>query len=497
MPTSPGITGSDFFTSRWGVIVAGIGMAVGAGNLWRFPRIAAENGGGAFLIPWLLFLFIWSIPLLIAEFGLGRGARRGPIGAFAALVGRRTAWMGGFVVVTTVMIMFYYSVVTGWALKYFTAAIAGHLTAGADTAAYWENYSTSVWQPILFHVVAIVAAGAIVARGVTRGIERANRILIPTLFVLLLLAVARAVTLPGAGEGLRYLFVPDLARLADYRTWLEALTQSAWSTGGGWGLLLSYAVYVKRNDDVVSNAVSIGLGNNLASILAAMAILPAVFAILPTTDALDAMAAGNRGLSFIWIPQVFARVPAGEIFLPLFFLTLFFAALSSLIAMVELAARVLLDGGLPRTRAVGLVVAAAAVCGMPSAASLQVFDNQDWAWGLALMVSGLFIAIAVIRYGAERFRTDLVNTHTAGRRAGPVWSWLLTWLVPIEFAVMFTWWMYQSATVYDPEGWWNPIRVTSIGTCIAQWGIALTVLWLGNRRLAAGSLTAPHRSETL
>ena len=497
MPTSPGITGSDFFTSRWGVIVAGIGMAVGAGNLWRFPRIAAENGGGAFLIPWLLFLFIWSIPLLIAEFGLGRGARRGPIGAFAALVGRRTAWMGGFVVVTTVMIMFYYSVVTGWALKYFTAAIAGHLTAGADTAAYWENYSTSVWQPILFHVVAIVAAGAIVARGVTRGIERANRILIPTLFVLLLLAVARAVTLPGAGEGLRYLFVPDLARLADYRTWLEALTQSAWSTGAGWGLLLSYAVYVKRNDDVVSNAVSIGLGNNLASILAAMAILPAVFAILPTTDALDAMAAGNRGLSFIWIPQVFARVPAGEIFLPLFFLTLFFAALSSLIAMVELAARVLLDGGLPRTRAVGLVVAAAAVCGMPSAASLQVFDNQDWAWGLALMVSGLFIAIAVIRYGAERFRTDLVNTHTAGRRAGPVWSWLLTWLVPIEFAVMFTWWMYQSATVYDPEGWWNPIRVTSIGTCIAQWGIALTVLWLGNRRLAAGSLTAPHRSETL
>ena len=311
MPTPPSVTDSDFFTSRWGVIVAGIGMAVGAGNLWRFPRIVAENGGGAFLIPWLLFLFIWSIPLLIAEFGLGRGARRGPIGSFAALVSRRTAWMGGFVVVTTVMIMFYYSVVTGWALKYFTAALAGDLASGADTAAYWETYSGSMWQPILFHVAAIAAAGAVVARGVTRGIERANRILIPTLFVLLLLAVARAVTLPGAGEGLRYLFVPDLARLADYRTWLEALTQSAWSTGAGWGLMLSYAVYVRRDDDVVSNAVSIGLGNNLASILAAMAILPAVFAILPTTEALGAMAAGNTGLSFIWIPQVFARMPAG------------------------------------------------------------------------------------------------------------------------------------------------------------------------------------------
>ena len=497
MPTPSSTTGSDFFTSRWGVIVAGIGMAVGAGNLWRFPRIAAENGGGAFLIPWLFFLFAWSIPLLIAEFGLGRGARRGPIGAFATLVSRRTAWMGGFVVVTTVMIMFYYSVVTGWALKYFTAALAGDLASGADPGAYWETYSTSIWQPILFHVVAIAAAGTVVARGVTRGIERANRILIPTLFVLLLLAVVRAVTLPGAGEGLRYLFVPDLGQLADYRTWLEALTQSAWSTGAGWGLLLSYAVYVRRDDDVVSNAISIGVGNNLASLLAAMAILPAVFAILPTTEALGAMAAGNMGLSFIWIPQVFARMPAGEIFLPLFFLTLFFAALSSLIAMVELAVRVLLDGGLPRKRAVGLVVAAAAVCGMPSAASLQVFENQDWVWGLALMVSGLFIAIAVIRYGAEQFRTDLVNTSSTGRRAGPLWSWVLTWLVPIEFAVMFGWWMYQSATVYDPEGWWNPIRVFSIGTCVAQWGIALTILWLGNRTLAARSLAAPYGDDTL
>ena len=497
MPTPPSTTGSHFFTSRWGVIAAGIGMAVGAGNLWRFPRIAAENGGGAFLIPWLFFLFAWSIPLLIAEFGLGRGARRGPIGAFAALVGRRTAWMGGFVVVTTVMIMFYYSVVTGWALKYFTAALAGHLTSGADPGAYWETYSASVWQPILLHVAAIAGAGAVVARGVTRGIEQANRILIPTLFVLLLLAVARAVTLPGAGEGLRYLFVPDLARLADYRTWLEALTQSAWSTGAGWGLLLSYAVYVRRDDDVVSNAVSIGVGNNLASILAAMAILPAVFAILPTTEALDAMAAGNTGLSFIWIPQVFARMPAGEIFLPLFFLTLFFAALSSLIAMVELAVRVLLDGGLPRKRAVVLVVAAAAVCGMPSAASLQVFENQDWVWGLALMVSGLFMAIAVICYGAERFRTDLINTHSEGRRVGPLWGKVLTWLVPIEFLVMFAWWMYQSVTVYDPEGWWHPLRVYSIGTCVAQWGIALTILWLGNRRLAGASLAAPYRGDTV
>ena len=481
---------SVFFSSRWGIILAGLGMAVGTGNLWRFPRIAAQNGGGAFLIPWLLFLFAWSIPLLIAEFGLGRGARRGPIGAFAKLTGGRTAWMGGFVAVTSVMIMFYYSVVTGWMLKYAMAALSGQL-AGVDAEAYWNAYSTSVWQPVLFHVLAVAGAGFVVARGVTGGIERANRILIPLLFVLLLFAVARAVTLPGAGEGLAYLFTPDLGALANYRTWLEALTQSAWSTGAGWGLILCYAIYVRESDDVVTNAATIGLGNNVASLLAAMAILPAAFAILPAGEAGEALAAGNTGLTFIWIPQVFARMPAGGLFLPLFFLAMFCAALSSLIAMVELGTRVLIDAGAARARAVPLVVGAAVVCGLPSAVSLAVFENQDWVWGLALMVSGLFIAVATLRYGVDRFRDDLVNTHSVGRRAGPVWAWILKYLVPVEFAVMFGWWMYQAATVYDPEGWWNPLRVYSVGTCVVQWGIALAVLWAFNRRLADRS-TADH-----
>jgi NSS family neurotransmitter:Na+ symporter len=181
------------FSSRWAIIAAGLGMAVGTGNLWRFPRIAAQNGGAAFLIPWMLFLVLWSLPLLIAEFGLGRGSRRGPIGAFSMLVGRRWAWMGGFVAVTTTMIMFYYSVVTGWTLKYFLTSVTGGV--GPDAAGYWEAYSTSVWQPVLFHVAATLIGVAIVARGVIRGIERANKILIPTLFVLLFVAVARAVTL--------------------------------------------------------------------------------------------------------------------------------------------------------------------------------------------------------------------------------------------------------------------------------------------------------------
>ena len=469
------------FSSRSAVILAGIGMAVGTGNLWRFPRIASQNGGAAFLIPWMLFLFLWSLPLLIAEFGIGRGTRRGPVGAFVGLLGRRYAWMGGFVAATTIMIMFYYSVVTGWTLKYFVATLeSGFLD---DPAAYWASYSTSIWQPILFHVVAVTVAACVVARGLLGGIERANRLLIPTLFGLLVLAAGRAATLDGAESGFRFLFEADLAFLGNYRTWLEALTQSAWSTGAGWGLILAYAVYVDRREDVVVNATAIGIGNNCASLLAAIAIVPTAFAVLSPDLAEEALAAGNTGLTFIWIPQLFSQIPLGEIFLPLFFLALFCAALSSLIAMIEMSTRVLMDRGLQRLPAVSLMAGATIVCGIPSAVSLAIFENQDWVWGLALMISGLFISIATTRYGPRRLRDELINIGKGNVRVGRLYGWVLTYLVPFEFLVMFGWWMYQAATVYDPEDWWNPIRVYSVGTCLLQWGIVLGLLWAFNRRL--------------
>ena len=269
----------------------------------------------------MIFLVTWSLPLLIAEFGLGRYGRRGPIGAFTTLLGRRFAWMGGFIAVTTIMIMFYYSVVTGWTLKY--VVVSAFQVVPQDSEGYWRAYRSSIWQPVGFHIVSVLIATIIVSRGVVGGIERANKMLIPMLFILLLVAVGRAVTLEGAGAGLSFLFRADLAPLANYRTWLEALTQSAWSTGAGWGLILTYAIYVDRNEDIVVNSAAIGLGNNVASLLAGMAILPTAFAILSTADAETAMASGNTGLTFIWIPQLFERVPGGAVILPMFFLALF------------------------------------------------------------------------------------------------------------------------------------------------------------------------------
>ncbi len=485
----------ETFSSRAGLILAGLGMAVGTGNMWRFPRVAAENGGAAFLIPWFIFLVAWSLPLLVAEFAIGRSTRRGVIGAFAQLVGRRYAWMGGFIAVTSVMILFYYSVVTGWTLKYFFASSMGALTG--DTAeGYWTAYSRSVWQPLAFHVASILLGGLIVVRGVVKGIERANRFLIPMLLALLLAAVARSITLPGANAGLSFLFRPDFASLSDHRVWLEALTQSAWSTGAGWGLILTYAIYMKSDEDIVLNATAIGVGNNTVSLLAGMAIVPTAFAVLAENQALEAMAAGNVGLTFVWIPQLFERIPAGQLFLTLFFLALFCAALSSLIAMVELGTRVLMDTGLTRRVAVVWVVCVAIIGGAPSAISPDIFENQDWVWGLALMVSGLFVALGACRFGLRRFREELISSTGGAIRLGRGYDLVLRYLVPTEFIVMFGWWIYQAVAVIGPEAWWSPIRTYSLGTCLLQWTVALGLLLLFNQRIATVSLGNPIRAES-
>ncbi len=483
------------FSSRWGLLLAGLGTAVGTGNIWRFPRIAAQNGGASFLIPWMIFLIIWSLPLLITEFAIGRDTRRGVVGGIVKLIGERFAWMGGFVSVTTVMILFYYSVVTGWTLKYFLSSLIGGF-GGATPGDYWAAFTASIWQPILFHTLSALLGGYIIQRGVVKGIERANKILIPALFFILIIAAFRAVTLPGALRGLEFLFNPDLSRLGNYRTWLEAITQSAWSTGAGWGLILTYATYMKKEEDIVLNAATIGFGNNSASLLAGMTVVPTAFAILSAADAEKAMASGNTGLMFIWVPQLFTHVPGGKVFLCLFFLALFSAALSSLISMVELATRILMDAGISRRKAVRGITAAVIVFGLPSAISMEFFENQDWVWGLALMISGLFFALAATQYGFQRFSLNFAGTARTAGLVGHLLKLALKYLIPLEFCGMFAWWLYQSATVYDPPGWWNPLHTYSVGTCIAQWGLAFILLLYFNNRIAR-SCTHNHAKEDL
>lgn len=479
------------FTSRWGLVLSATGIAVGTGNIWRFPRIAAANGGGSFLIPWVIFLFLWSIPLIMAEFALGKLTRRGTVGTFITVMGKRFAWMGAFIGWVATAIMFYYSVVTGWCLRYLLAAATGELARVADYGAYWTSFSESGWQPVLFHFLAISAGTLIVMRGVVSGIERANRVLVPALLVLLLISAVRAVTLPGARAGLAYLFTPDLPALLDHRVWLQALTQNAWDTGAGWGLIMTYAVYMRQKEDVPLNAALIGLGNNSVSLLAGITVFSTVFALIPdrASEVIRASGPANTGLTFIWIPQLFQQMPAGDFFAPVFFLALTCAALSSLISMLELATRILMDMNWSRSKALRLVYAVTLLLGLPSALSVDVFLNQDWTWGIALMICGAFVAIALISHGVDRFRISQINSEGNDIRIGKWYDYLITFAVPAQVIILVVWWFWQVIAA-DPQGWWKPFGVESVGTCLFQWGIVLGILILGNRAIAERTLRA-------
>jgi len=508
------------FSSRWTFVAATLGMAIGTGNLWRFPRILAKNGGGTFLIPWIVFLFAWSIPLLMLEFGLGRTARKGPVGAFARIFGEGAAWRGGFVTFCTLAIMFYYSVVAGWTLRYLGLAVAGGmetLTPGSALVSF-ETF-TSGPLPAALHLLAIGAACLVVARGVERGIERVCKLLIPALFVLLVVMAARSLTLPGAGDGLAFLFGVDWGRLSDYTIWLEALTQSAWSTGAGWGLMVAYATYAGPGARAGRESVLTGVGNNVASLLAALAIIPAVFALAPLAGEdpaalVQETGPANTGLTFIWVPVLLQRMPGGSALGALFFLALAFAALSSMIAMVELGVRTLVDLGHPRGRATAITFLAGFLLGLPSAVDLPFvpghsgtafFGNQDWVWAVGLFVSGGIIALSVVAHGVGRFWDRCIlgpeegahgAWHGLARRAVQV-------LLPLQFVGLLGWWFVQAwAWTAGPDDaprplgerlaeYLDPFEPYSVGTCLLQFGVVLALLLVFNRPLARRSLEGP------
>jgi len=473
----------ETFGSRWGLVLATLGMAVGTGNIWRFPRVAASNGGGAFLVAWVVFLLLWSVPLIIVEFSFGKRSRQGVVGAFAATGGPRLAWMGAWAALCAGLIGAYYSVVSGWCLRYLAAASTGQLAGSGSAEALWNRFNSTP-AALGTQLLALGICVGVVWFGV-RGIERVAKVLIPTLFVLVLVLALRAVTLPGAERGLAFLFGVEWGRLADPSIWLQALTQNAWDTGAGWGLIVTYAIYMRSKEDVALNGFLIGFGNNSVSLLAGIMVLCTIFAINPDAQS-QIVGAGNEGLTFIWMPELFDTMPGGGFFMVLFFLALSFAAITSLIAMLELATRVLIDLGLPRRRALLWVSGILLVIGVPSALDLSVFSNQDWVWGVGLMLSGLFFALAARAFGLERLRAEVVNGDGCDLRIGRWWVFAVGVLVPIEAVTLIFWWL-KDAHDSDPAGWLAPFGRYTVGTVVLQWSIALAALWAANGWLARRS----------
>jgi neurotransmitter:Na+ symporter, NSS family len=305
-----------------------------------------------------------------------------------------------------------------------------------------------------------------------------------------------AVTQPGAGEGLRFLFVPDWPVLLSGRVWLEAFTQVAWSTGAGWGLLMVYAVYAREREDVAVNSGIISFADVLVGFIAASIVLGTIYAVAPSLEyAESAIGAGNVGLTFIYIVELLAAMPGSTLLAPRFFLALSLAGISSLIAMFELTTTNLMNFGLARRRAALLTGGAAFLFGIPSALSITFLDNQDWVWGVGLLISGLLTALAIMRFGVDRARAEIDGLSDL--RVGAWWSVLIR-LVPVIFVVVFGWWVVQSIQ-WHPDDWWHPFVTFSTGTMVVQWLILFGIVFALNgylaRRVAAGPMTEPSRTE--
>lgn len=483
------------FSTKLGLILSVLGIAIGTGNIWRFPRIVAQNGGetgaGAFLLAWIMFLFIWSIPLIIAEYGLGRNGRTGVIGAFTKLIGEKKGWMGGFIGFVATAIMFYYSVVTGWCIYYLWESIASDLPSSAEQSKLvWDTFQNSNW-PVFTHFLAMFFGGLVVIKGV-KSIERVNKVLIPTLIFILLISLVKSVSLSGSNVGIKYLFTINWSDLANPSLWLDALTQNAWDTGAAWGLIMTYAAYMRMQDDITVSAFQAGIGNNIISLVSAIIIFSTVFGSLGSemsisqiVEVMKDSGPASTGLTFMWLPQLFAGMTGGGIFSVLFFLGLTFAAFSSLLSMIELAVRIFIDAGINRKKATILIGAVGFILGVPSASNLTIFENQDFVWSVGLVVSGAFVSYAVIKFGAHKFRTEIVNVGEGVFKLPSFWEILMKYIVPVEAVTLLVWWIYQSAVNFAPDTWYHPLSTYSVATVLLQFAVAMGLMYWFNRKLIA------------
>jgi len=488
---------SQRFSSRAGLLLSALGIAIGTGNIWRFPRIAAQNGGeegaGALIIAWIVFLFLWSIPLIIAEYLIGNKQRAGTVKSFTRGIGSRYSWMGGFVAFVATAISFFYTVIVSWALYYFVRSLFFDLpTASSDAIEQWNHFHSG-FLPFILHFLVILIAGLSIFKGI-KSIEKINKILIPSLLIIILSAVFKAITLPGSGDGIAYLFNVQWSQLLNPSIWLQALTQNAWDTGAGWGLFLCYAAYMKMEHGTVKNAFITGIGNNVISLIMAIMIFGTVFSVLHTgmaysdAETLEVMkksGPASTGLTFIWMPILFAKMSFGKFFATLFFLGLSFAGFSSLISMFELSSRVLVDRGIKRRKAVSIVCIIVYLLGLPSVFSLNFLSNQDFVWGIALMISGALIAVYAIKYGIDKMRAEAA-VNRQDFRLGLWWKISLKYIIPSGTVVLLIWWIYLSATVFAPGKWFNPFHAFSVMTCLLQWVIVAGLLIGFNHRINKG-----------
>lgn len=438
------------FGSKLGVILATAGSAVGLGNVWRFPYMAGENGGAAFIFLYVACVLLLGIPCMISEFIIGRHSRSNTARAYRKLAGG-TAWglVGYMGVLTGFLITGYYAVVSGWCLQYIYASAVGHLNGDPEyISAYFVSFEQDPMKPIVWTVLFLFITHFVISHGVRDGIERASKIMMPTLFVLLLLIVVASCMLPDADKGIAFLFNPDFGKV-DSDVFLGALGQAFFSLSIGMGCVCTYASYFGRQTNLARSAVQIGLIDSLVAILAGLMIFPAAFSVGVNPDS-------GPSLIFITLPnvfrQAFAAMPAvGYVISLLFYGLLALAALTSLISLHEVSTAFLHEElHLSRRRAALAVTMACSVIGAFCSLSLgrfdglqlfgkSLFDLFDFVTGqIFLPVGGFLTCIFIGWYVPHKIvRDEFTNWGTLRGKLFHVYIFCVKYVCPVCILMIF------------------------------------------------------------
>ncbi|GAB1473752.1 sodium-dependent transporter [Bacteroidota bacterium] len=409
----------DGFGSRFGVLVAVAGSAVGLGNLWRFPYLVGTNGGAAFIFVYLLFVIVLCLPIMFSEFVIGRRTQANAFGAIKKIA-PRSGWLtiGVISVVASICIMSFYSVVGGWTLEYiFKSFSPQFLTADSGTLSnQFSGFSESSFMPVVMHLLFLGLSALIVVAGIKNGIEKYSKILMPVLFILVVILAIRSLTLDGAKAGLEFLFYPDFSKITG-ETLLAALGQAFFSLSLGMGCIITYGSYVNKKENLFKISFSVAVADTGFAILAGLAVVPAVFAFgIPPGQ--------GPSLVFITLPQVFAQLPFGNVISVAFFFILMIAALTSAISLLEVVVAYFTEElKMSRKVAVAITFAIIGVFGTFSSLSLGVmkdatifgktiFDIFDFASSnILLPVGGLLVVLFV---GWRMKRDDVFDELTSG-----------------------------------------------------------------------------------
>ncbi|GFN36871.1 sodium-dependent transporter [Tepidimicrobium xylanilyticum] len=434
----------DQFVSKVGFILAATGSAVGLGNIWRFPFLAGKNGGGVFVLFYLVCVVVLGFGLMLAEFIIGRHTQLSSVDAFKEL-DKRFTFVGVMGVLAAFIIMGYYPVVGGWSVAYVFKIILGEFSTDAVIMGeIFDSLTKGVGSPIFWTAVYMIVNIVIVAKGISTGIENASKVMLPMLFGLLIILVIRSLTLPNAMEGLKYLFVPDFSKISG-EVMMAALGQAFFSLSLGMGCMITYASYLGKNENLVENATVVPILDTLVALLAGVVIIPATVSFGFDLDS-------GPGLVFVTVPAIFATMGPviGRIFGVIFFSMVVLAALTSSISLLEVVVSYLIDNrNWGRKRAVVITsIILFAICIASSLSmgiwskytvkGMNIFSLLDWiANNILLPLGGIFITLFVGWFwDRDKVKAEVTNNGTVKFSLFNVWIFLCRFVIPIIIALV-------------------------------------------------------------